>query len=97
MTIAAIATPNMTGGIGIIRISGEKAVEIASGLFYGKDVKTMESHKMHLGKIKVNNETVDNALVCVFKAPNSYTGEDVVEFHCHGGIAVCKTVLDAVY
>ena len=97
MTIAAIATPNMTGGIGIIRISGEKAVEIASELFFGKDVKTMESHKMHLGKIKVNNETVDNALVCVFKAPNSYTGEDVVEFHCHGGIAVCKTVLDAVY
>lgn len=97
MTIAAIATPNMTGGIGIIRISGEKAVEIASELFYGKDVKTMESHKMHLGKIKVNNETIDNALVCVFKAPNSYTGEDVVEFHCHGGIAVCKTVLEAVY
>lgn len=95
MTIAAIATANATGGIGIVRLSGERSVEIADKLFFGKSPKTMESHKMHLGKIKYNDKVIDEGLVCVFKGPNSYTGEDVVEFHCHGGIAVCKIVLEA--
>ncbi len=95
MTIAAIATAQASGGIGIVRLSGEKSIEIADKLFCGKSVKAMESHKMHLGKIKYNGSVVDEALVCVFKAPNSYTGEDVVEIHCHGGVAVCRIVLDA--
>lgn len=95
MTIAAIATPNASGGIGIVRISGEKSIEIADKLFYEKSVYDMESRKMYLGSIRYNGETLDRALICVFRAPNSYTGEDVVEIHCHGGIVVCRTVLEA--
>jgi len=95
MTIAAIATAQAAGGIGIVRLSGEKSIEIAEKLFCGKKVSTMESHRMHLGKIMNNGSVIDEVLICVFKAPNSYTGEDVVEIHCHGGVAVCRIVLDA--
>ncbi len=96
MTIAAIATANSTGGIGIVRLSGEKSIEIANKIF-SLDVTGFKSHTLHLGKIINNNMIIDEALVSVFKAPNSYTGEDVVEFNCHGGLRVCKMVLEAVY
>lgn len=96
MTIAAIATANATGGIGIVRLSGEKAIEIANKIF-SLDVTAFKSHTLHLGKIITNGKIIDEALLSVFKAPNSYTGEDVVEFNCHGGLRVCKMVLEAVY
>lgn len=96
MTIAAIATANATGGIGIVRLSGEKSIEIANKIF-SLDVTIFKSHTLHLGKIINNGKIIDEALVSVFKAPNSYTGEDVVEFNCHGGLRVCKMVLEAVY
>ena len=96
MTIAAIATANATGGIGIVRLSGEKSIEIANKIF-SLDVTSFKSHTLHLGKIIYNEKNIDEALVSVFKAPNSYTGEDVVEFNCHGGLRVCKMVLEAVY
>ncbi len=96
MTIAAIATANATGGIGIVRLSGEKSIEIANKIF-SLDVTSFKSHTLHLGKIICNDKIIDEALVSVFKAPNSYTGEDVVEFNCHGGLRVCKMVLEAVY
>lgn len=96
MTIAAIATANATGGIGIVRLSGEKSIEIADKIF-SLDVTKFKSHTLHLGKVIHNGQIVDEALVSVFKAPNSYTGEDVVEFNCHGGLRVCKMVLEAVY
>lgn len=96
MTIAAIATANATGGIGIVRLSGEKSIEIANKIF-SLDVTAFKSHTLHLGKIVHNEKIIDEALVSVFKAPNSYTGEDVVEFNCHGGLRVCKMVLEAVY
>ena len=96
MTIAAIATANATGGIGIVRLSGEKSIEIANKIF-SLDVSSFKSHTLHLGKIIYNEKNIDEALVSVFKAPNSYTGEDVVEFNCHGGLRVCKMVLEAVY
>jgi len=92
-TVAAIATPHGTGGIGIIRISGPNSLEIANKVFsklLGK------SHAMVLGNVIKNNKIIDNALACYFKAPKSYTGEDVVEFYCHGGMVVCKMVLEAV-
>ncbi|MBQ7953903.1 MAG: tRNA uridine-5-carboxymethylaminomethyl(34) synthesis GTPase MnmE, partial [Clostridia bacterium] len=95
MTIAAIATANATGGIGIVRLSGEKSIEIANKIF-SLDVTSYESHTLHLGKIVHNGKNIDEALVSVFKAPNSYTGENVVEFNCHGGLRVCKMVLEAV-
>lgn len=96
MTIAAIATANATGGIGIVRLSGEKSIEIANKIF-SLDVTSFKSHTLHLGKIIHDGKIIDEALVSVFKAPNSYTGEDVVEFNCHGGLRVCKMVLEAVY
>lgn len=96
MTIAAIATANATGGIGIVRLSGEKSIEIANKIF-SLDVTSFKSHTLHLGKIKSDGKIIDEALVSVFKAPNSYTGEDVVEINCHGGLRVCKLVLEALY
>lgn len=95
MTIAAIATANAQGGIGIVRLSGKKSIEIADSLF-NKDVTAFKSHTLHLGKVVFDGKTIDEALVSVFKAPNSYTGEDVVEINCHGGIRVCKMILEAV-
>ncbi len=93
MTIVAIATANATGGIGIVRLSGEKSIEIANQVF-SLDISKFESHTLHLGKVKKDGKNIDEALVSVFKAPNSYTGEDVVEINCHGGLKVCKMVLE---
>ncbi len=91
-TIAAIATANGAGGIGIIRISGEKALDIADKIF---SAKLTDSHKMVLGRITYSGQVIDEALGCLFKAPGSFTGEDVVELFCHGGTAVCRLALDA--
>ena len=96
MTIAAIATANATGGIGIVRLSGEKSIEIADKIF-SRNVTEFKSHTLHLGKVIHNGQAIDEALVSVFKAPNSYTGEDVVEINCHGGLKVCKLVLESLY
>jgi len=95
-TITAIATANGTGGIGIVRISGDLSVVIADKIFRGTPVTSMKSHTMHLGKIVFNEQIIDEALICVFKAPNSFTGEDVVEIYCHGGILVCRLIIDAI-
>ena len=91
-TIAAIATPLGTGGISIVRISGDNALDIGQSIFSKPLVK---SHQMVLGKVKSRDKIIDEALACYFKAPRSYTGEDVVEIHCHGGIVVTRMVLDA--
>lgn len=95
MTIAAIATANAAGGIGIVRLSGEKSIETANKIF-SLDIEKFESHTLHLGKIISDGKVLDNALVSVFRAPRSYTGEDVVEFNCHGGLKVCRMVLEAL-
>ena len=95
MTIAAIATANAAGGIGIVRLSGEKSIEIANKIF-SLDVGKFESHTLHLGKVISKSRVIDDALVSVFRAPKSYTGEDVVEINCHGGLTVCRMVLEAV-
>lgn len=95
-TICAIATPSGIGGISIIRVSGKGVFEIADKLFKCK-VKAldMEDRKMYLGEI--NAETFkDRCLAVIFKAPNSYTGEDVLEFHLHGGRALTLGVLKEI-
>ena len=101
-TIAAISTAQGEGGIGVIRISGEKALEIADKVFKSvnnKKITEMKGYTASFGKICQNNEEIDEAVALVFKAPHSYTGEDVVELSCHGGIyitrQVLRTVLDA--
>lgn len=95
-TIAAIATPPGEGGVAVIRISGPQALRVASAVFSGP-VHTYLSHTAHLGKILDSNRSlVDEALLLVMLNPRSYTGEDVVEIHCHGGVLISKKVLEVV-
>ncbi len=92
-TIAAVATPFGTGGVGVIRISGEKSFEIIGKIF---SKQNLEAGKIYHGEILFENKVLDEVIVLPFKAPKSYTGEDVIEIHCHGGINVIRNVLDAV-
>ncbi len=97
-TIAAIATPNAPGGIGIVRISGENAIQIASEIFRpvsGGSVADSKGYRAHFGDVYYNNEKLDEAVCLVFRAPKSYTGEDTAEISCHGGLYVTKQVLRA--
>lgn len=92
-TIAAISTPYGTGGIGIIRISGDKAFEITKTIFKGKKkFDEIKSHTINYGKIidPLKGETIDEVLVTKMKKPNTFTREDVVEINCHGGLVVLK-------
>lgn len=98
-TISAISTPKGAGGIGVIRISGENAVEIGDKVFKGINGKTLSSMKGYTaayGKIYDGEEIIDEAVATVFLAPHSYTGEDVVELSCHGGMYITAQVLRAV-
>lgn len=92
-TIAAIATPIGTGGVGVIRISGDKSFEIAGKIF---SKKNLTAGKITHGWIEENGKKIDEVIVLPFKNPNSYTGEDVIEIHCHGGINVVRNILDLV-
>lgn len=96
-TIAAIATPPGTGGVAVIRISGNKSFETISKIFTRKiDEKkeiNFEGNKIYHGWIVYNEEPVDEVLLLAFKAPKSYTGENVVEIHCHGGMNIAKKIL----
>lgn len=94
-TIAAIATALGKGGISIIRISGESAIQIADSVF-SKDIMKAQSHTIHYGFVCDGEEQIDQVLVSVMRAPKTYTGEDVVEINCHGGIAVTNRVLNTV-
>lgn len=94
-TIVAISTSAGVGGIGIIRISGERSFEIISKIFKTKNAK-IEANTIKYGKIidNENGEMIDEVLVSFFKAPKSYTTEDMCEINCHGGIIVMKSILD---
>ena len=96
-TIAAIATPAGEGGVGIVRLSGPDSLRIADRLFKTKAGRpsTLPSHTLHYGRIQEPGilETVDDAVILLFRAPRSYTGEDVVEFSCHGGPVTLARVL----
>lgn len=95
-TIAAIATPPGEGGVAIIRISGKQAFEVAAKTFTGP-VKSYASHTAHFGKVvDSQGRKVDDVLVLVFRSPRSYTGDDIVEIHCHGGSLITKRVLEVV-
>ena len=98
-TIAAISTPVGAGGMGVIRISGENALSVAGSIFSsvsGKKVENMKGYTASFGKIIDGDEIIDEAVVLVFRAPHSYTGEDVAEISCHGGMYVTKRILRAV-
>ena len=96
-TIAAIATGMSNSGIGIVRISGEEAFAIIDRIYKGKEqLSQAESHTIHYGFIKDGEETVDEVLVSVMRAPRTFTGEDTVEINCHGGTFVVRKVLETV-
>lgn len=98
-TVAAISTAQGQGGIGVIRISGDKAVEIADKVFKsvgGKCLAEIPGYNALFGHIYSNGEIIDEVVALKFVAPKSFTGEDVVEISCHGGVFVTKEVLSAV-
>jgi tRNA modification GTPase len=94
-TIAAISTAAGEAAIALVRISGESAIEVADKVFRGKQRPSdLESHTQHLGQIVENGRVIDQAMLSVHRAPNSYTGEDLVEISCHGGALVTAKVLE---
>ena len=96
-TIAAVATPQGTGGISVIRISGTDAVAIADKVFSGKSLCDAPSHTIHYGFIKnAGGEKVDEVLVSLMRAPKTFTREDTVEISCHGGTVTTHAVLKCV-
>ncbi len=98
-TIAAISTAQGEGGIGIIRISGEDAIAIADKVFSpisSNKLNTLEGYKASFGKIVDNGEVLDEAVAIVYREPKSFTGENVVELCCHGGLFVTRQVLRTV-
>ena len=99
-TIAAIATPNASGGIGVIRISGDDATAVADKVFVsvsGKKLSEIKGYTALFGHICENGNAVDECVALVFRAPRSYTGEEVVELSCHGGLYVTQKVLRTVF
>lgn len=99
-TIAAISTPQAAGGLGVIRISGDEAISIADKVFSsfsGRSLSSLEGYRAAYGKVLSDGEAVDEAVALVFRAPKSYTGEDVVEFSCHGGLFVLQKALRSVF
>ena len=98
-TVAAIATPNAAGGIGIVRISGGDAIAVADKVFSavsGKPLSEAAGYSAHFGTVSFDGKPIDEAIALVFRAPKSYTGEDTVELSCHGGVYIVRRVLRAV-
>lgn len=98
-TIAAIATAPGEGGIGIIRISGEKSLQVANSIFKsisGKKIEEYNTRTLIYGHIVDNDKVIDEVLVAFMKGPNSYTTEDVIEINCHGGFISVKKILELI-
>ena len=98
-TIAAIATAPGEGGIGIIRISGEKSLQVAESIFKsvtGKLIKDYNTRTLIYGTVVDGEKVIDEALVAYMKGPKSYTGEDVIEINCHGGFISVKKILELI-
>src|SRR5690554_724466 len=95
-TIVALATPAGAGAVAIIRISGNDAIKIANEVFQSvsnKDLTRQKTHTIHLGHIIDGQKTLDQVLVSVFRNPNSYTGEDVIEISCHGSVFIQQQII----
>ena len=95
-TIMALATPSGAGAIAVIRVSGPDAITVCSKLFrsvHNKELASQKTHTIHLGHIYDENKVLDEVLVSVFRNPNSYTGEDVIEISCHGSPFIQQEIL----
>lgn len=97
-TIAAISTPVGEGGISIIRISGEDAIDVAKKVFHGKDLAKVASHTINYGHVidPQTNSEIDEVMVSVMRAPKTYTREDIIEINCHGGLVATNKILQLV-
>ena len=99
-TIAAISTPPAPAGLGVIRLSGDEAVAVASRVFRpgraGRDLAGLKGYTAAYGHVFDEEGDIDDCVALVFRAPHSYTGEDVVELSCHGGLYLLRRVLRAV-
>lgn len=99
-TIAAIATAMSNSGIGIVRISGDEAFDVADHIFKPKKgkrkVSDMDTHTIHYGYIMDGDEVIDEVMLLIMRAPRSYTCEDTIEIDCHGGVLVTKRILETV-
>ncbi len=97
-TICAISTSPGQGAIAVIRLSGEKAIDIADTVFKspakGKVLKAQPANTLHFGQLVYNNEVVDEVVAALFKAPHSFTGEDIVEISCHGSVYIQQRILE---
>jgi tRNA modification GTPase len=95
-TIAAIATPPGISAIGVLRLSGNQSFEIIQKLFPSKNLKEQNTNTLHVGYLKEGKNVLDEVVISLFKKPNSYTGEDVIEISCHGSPFVQQQVLDSL-
>jgi tRNA modification GTPase len=94
-TIVALATPPGVGALGVIRLSGAKAIDIVNELFPSKDLANQLSHTLHVGLLKQNNKVLDEVVLSLYKGPRSYTGENIIEISCHGSPFIHQQVIDA--
>ncbi|MFL3001806.1 MAG: tRNA uridine-5-carboxymethylaminomethyl(34) synthesis GTPase MnmE [Cytophagales bacterium] len=92
-TIVAQSTPQGKGAIAIIRLSGKDSIKIVNSLFPSKDLTKVDTHTIHYGNIEYKDSIIDEVLVSVFKEPNSYTKENIVEISCHGADFIIKKIL----
>lgn len=96
-TIVAISTPHGVGGIAVIRVSGKDAVLFVSRCWHGKPIEEMKSHTAHFGRITdAFGEELDEVVLTVFKAPHSFTGEDVIEIACHGSLWIQQQIVNVL-
>ena len=95
-TIVALATPAGIGAIGVIRLSGDSALDIIDKLFPSKKISDQLSHTLHIGILKEDENPLDEVVISVYKNPTSYTGEDVIEISCHGSAYVQEQILQAI-
>lgn len=92
-TIVALATPQGVGALAIIRLSGTRAISITNSVFKGSDLEKAATHTLHFGTIRENEKIIDEVLVSVFKAPNSFTKEDSTEISCHGSMLIAQEII----
>ena len=95
-SIVALATPNGIGAIGVIRVSGPNALSIVNLLFKSKNLLLQPSHTLHVGLLRNGGEIIDEVVLALYKCPNSYTGEDVVEINCHGSTFIQNRLIESL-
>jgi tRNA modification GTPase len=93
-TIVALATPNGVGAIGVIRLSGNNAIDIVNKIFPKKNLAAQFSHTLHVGNLVYEDNIIDEVVVALYKGPKSYTGEDIVEISCHGSNYIIQKIIE---